>query len=122
MAHGDITHVEIPVADKAAATAFYGEVFGWQIDTMEGFEEYPMWRSPNGVSGGGLTSPGEAFGQPLSYVEVDSIDDTLAKVQSLGGSVKVPKMEIDPTSWSAVFEDADGNAIGLFEGSVGAEE
>jgi predicted enzyme related to lactoylglutathione lyase len=31
MAHGDITHIDIPVSDKAKATAFYSNLFGWQI-------------------------------------------------------------------------------------------
>ena len=43
MAHGDITHIDIPVADMAAATAFYERLFGWQIREAPGFEVYPMW-------------------------------------------------------------------------------
>ena len=31
MAHGDITHVDIPVSDNARATAFYSKLFGWQM-------------------------------------------------------------------------------------------
>ncbi|NLH71058.1 MAG: VOC family protein, partial [Brooklawnia sp.] len=45
----------------------------------------------------------------------DSIDDVLAQVTELGGTVTLPKGEIDPTSWYAVFTDPDGNQIGLFE-------
>jgi predicted enzyme related to lactoylglutathione lyase len=31
MPHGDITHIDIPVTDKARASAFYGALFGWQV-------------------------------------------------------------------------------------------
>lgn len=56
------------------------------------------------------------FEQPRSYVEVDSIDDTLAKVEASGGTVLMAKSPITDTSWWAIFEDPDGNHIGLYEG------
>ncbi|MGC5165958.1 VOC family protein [Luteimicrobium sp. DT211] len=120
MAHGDITHIDIPVTDLKAAAEFYGGLFGWQIAAPPGFEDYPMWRAPNGISGGGLTPRGEGFTQPRSYVEVDSIDDALARVRELGGTVAMEKSEISPTSWWAAFADADGNVVGLYEGTTEA--
>ncbi|WP_428980278.1 VOC family protein [Isoptericola cucumis] len=38
----------------------------------------------------------------------------------LGGTVVRPRSEISPTSWWAVFRDADGNEIGLYEGVTDA--
>ncbi|WP_147918201.1 VOC family protein [Ruania zhangjianzhongii] len=116
MAHGDITHIDIPVGDLDRATRFYHELFGWQISEIPGFEGYPMWRAPNQISGGGLAPRGEGFTQPRSYVEVDSIEDTLAKVTALGGEVVMGRSPISDTSGFAVFTDADGNTIGLYEG------
>ena len=118
MAHGDITHLDIPVSDFARATDFYSSLFGWQIAEMPGFEGYPMWQAPNQISGGGLAPRDDAFTQPRSYVEVDSIDDTVAKATQAGGTVIREKGEITPTSWWAVIADPDGNAIGLFEGTT----
>ena len=77
MAHGDITHIDIPVSDMGRATSFYGQLFGWQIAEVEGYEGYPMWQAPNKISGGGLAPRSEGFTQPRSYVEVDSIEETL---------------------------------------------
>lgn len=122
MAHGDITHLDIPVSDLQAASAFYSDLFGWQIAEYPGYEGYPMWRAPNQISGGGLALRGEGLTQPRSYVEVDSIDDVLAKATAQGAVVTMPKSAIDPTSWLAVFTDPDGNAIGLFEGVVGGSD
>lgn len=119
MAHGDITHIDIPVADHERATAFYGAVFGWQIAEYPGFEGYPMWQAPNQVSGGGLAPRDDAFTQPRSYVEVDSIEDALAQATELGATVVMEKAPIDETSWYAVLADPDGNHIGLFEGRTG---
>ena len=41
MAHGDITHIDIPVTDLSRSTTFYGELFGWRIAEAPGFEGYP---------------------------------------------------------------------------------
>ncbi len=119
MAHGDITHIDIPVTDLAKASAFYSGLFGWQIAEMPGFEGYPMWQAPNGISGGGLAPREDGFTHSRSYVEVDSIDDIIDKLDVAGGSVARPKQNITEESWWAVIVDPDGNEIGLFEGVVG---
>ena len=116
MPHGDITHIDIPVSDTARAQEFYSGLFGWQIAEPPGFEGYPMWQAPNKISGGGLAPRSGGFSQPRSYVEVDSIEETLAKVTESGGTVVMGKQPISDTSWWAIFTDPDGNAIGLYEG------
>lgn len=118
MAHGDITHIDIPVGDSARATQFYSALFGWSIAEVPGFEGYPMWQAPNKISGGGLAPRSPQFTTPRSYVEVDSIDDTLAVVLQQGGAVVVTKTPISETSWFAAFTDPDGNQIGLYEGEA----
>lgn len=118
MAHGDITHVEFPVSSFAAASELYARLFGWEISAPPGFEDYPMFQAPNGVSGGALTPRDEASGQPLAYVEVDSIDAVLAEAEASGATVIRPRSEITETSWWAVLEDPDGNRLGLFEGTM----
>lgn len=115
MAHGDITHLDIPVSDAAAASNFYQQLFGWQIETIPGFEGYPMWQSPNRVTGGGLAPRNETFTAPRSYIEVDSIDDALDQVRELGGTVLQERQPISETSWWATFSDLDGNVLGLYE-------
>lgn len=118
MAHGDITHIDIPVNDLGSAAAFYSELFGWQIAEVPGFEGYPMWQAPNEVSGGGLAPREEGFTQPRSYVEVDSIEETLAKATAHGATVAMAKSPISESSWWAIFVDPDGNHIGLYEGTT----
>ncbi|WP_191563952.1 VOC family protein [Janibacter melonis] len=118
MPHGDITHIDIPVSDLARASKFYSGLFGWQIAEVPGYEGYPMWQAPNKISGGGLAPRGEGFTQPRSYVEVDSIEVTLAKVRESGGAVVMEKSPISETSWWAVFTDPDGNVVGVYEGAT----
>lgn len=118
MPHGDITHIDIPVSDMARAQGFYSTLFGWEIAEPPGFEGYPMWRAPNQISGGGLAPRGEGFTQPRSYVETDSIEQTLELVKANGGKVLMDKSPISDTSWWAIFEDPDGNHVGLYEGET----
>ncbi|HET7172880.1 MAG TPA: VOC family protein [Nocardioidaceae bacterium] len=118
MAHGDITHIDIPADDLARAQQFYGSVFGWQISEVPGYEGYPMWRAPNGISGGGIARRQEGFTSPRSYVEVDSIEATIEKAKAAGGRVVVEKSPISETSWYAAVEDTEGNQMGLYEGTT----
>jgi predicted enzyme related to lactoylglutathione lyase len=86
------------------------------------YENYPMWQAPNKISGGGLAPRDAELQTPRSYVEVDSIDDTVAKATELGGAVVHPKQEISPTSWWAAIRDTEGNQIGLYEGTTSAPD
>jgi predicted enzyme related to lactoylglutathione lyase len=118
MAHGDITHIDIPVSDLSKGADFYSRLFGWQIAEVPGYEGYPMWQAPNKISGGGLAPRGDGFTQPRSYVEVDSIDDVIAAAVDAGGAVVMEKAPISETSWWAAITDPDGNVIGLYEGTT----
>ncbi|RLK46698.1 VOC family protein [Microbacterium telephonicum] len=118
MAHGDITHIDIPVSDLAKASEFYSGLFGWTIAEVPGYEGYPMWQAPNKISGGGLAPRSDGFEQPRSYVEVDSIDETVAAAEKAGATVAMAKAPISETSWWAVIVDPDGNHIGLYEGTT----
>lgn len=118
MAHGDITHLDIPFDDKERAVEFYRDVFGWDITEVPGFEGYPMWRSANGITGGGFISRADGLLTPRSYIEVDSIDESLDDIAAKKGRTLLAKSAVTSTSWWAVFEDSEGNQMGLFEGTI----
>ncbi|MBA4608694.1 VOC family protein [Aeromicrobium sp. Marseille-Q0843] len=122
MAHGDITHIDIPAADHQRSQEFYGSLFGWKFQEYPGYEGYPMWQAPNQISGGGLAPRSDDFTQPRSYVEVDSIEEVLEKARAQGARVVMERQPISETSWWAIFEDPDGNVIGLYEGTTDTGE
>lgn len=74
-----------------------------------------------GGPGGGFVEVGQS-GIPIEYksdsllvyVSTDDIDATLAKVESLGGKILMPKTEIPQVGWWAVFSDPTGNRIALY--------
>lgn len=123
MKHGDFTHIEIPADDPARAKRFYTEVFGWGFsDELPGFEGYHMFTTPAGQDGvgGAIGKRGEMAPEKLrTYVNVDSIDETLPKVTGLGGTVIEAKREVEGMGWYAVFADSEGNELALWETPAG---
>jgi predicted enzyme related to lactoylglutathione lyase len=111
-----IVHVELPAKDPAAASRFYGELFGWPITSAPEFNYY-MFDTQAGVGGGFTTVGGESGAKPGDvwvYVDTDDIDASLAKAESLGGTTIMPKTEIPGQGWFAFFNDPTGNRVGLW--------
>lgn len=65
----------------------------------------------------GRPQPGAAG---MNYIDVDSIDDYIAKIQANGGTLVRPKMGIPEVGYAAVCNDTEGNPIGLFQGDSSA--
>ena len=96
------THFEIPADDVARAKTFYSKLFGWQIAPVEGFEDYWMIQMGDEQDPGVGLMKRQAPGQtPVSYVQVESVDDYAAKVEELGGKVIMPKTPVPGMGWFA---------------------
>jgi len=116
-----IVHIEFSANDPAAASKFYADAFGWKIQTDPQFD-YHMFQTDGGPGGGFVpvdapTDGGTMQYKPgdvLVYIGSDDIDAALRKIESLGGTVVVPKTEIPQTGWFGVFRDPTGNRVGLF--------
>jgi predicted enzyme related to lactoylglutathione lyase len=119
MQHGDFTHIEIPADDPERAKAFYAEVFNWSFaPVIPGFEGYHLFTTPAGqdAPGGAIGKRGESAPDRVrSYINVDSIDETLPRITQLGGTVVTEKSEVPGQGWYAVFTDPDGNEMALWE-------
>jgi predicted enzyme related to lactoylglutathione lyase len=116
MAHGEITHIELPSDDLGRAKSFYSELFGWDIQGTPGFDDYELFQSGPGNVGGALGLRGKTSPKQLRiYVSVDSIDAAVARVQELGGSVAVEITDVPGQGRYAAVVDTEGNEIGLWE-------
>ncbi len=122
MSNHPIVHIEIPAKDAAAAGKFYGELFGWKIETdpMYNYTQFQAEGGPGGafvaVSEATANNPAYKPDSLLVYVSTDDIDATLARVESLGGKTLMPKTEIPHVGWWAAFTDPTGNRVALFTG------
>lgn len=110
-----VVHFEIAHRDHEALRDFYGKVFDWKIAGMEGMD-YGMVDTgtpPLGGIGGG---PDENYpGHVTFYVMVDDLEAKLAEIESLGGKVALPVMEVPGGPTIAQFLDPSGNMIGLIK-------
>ena len=116
--HGVPSWIDLGTADVAGAKAFYGDLFGWTHEDLptDMGTPYTMF-SKNGkaVAGAG---PLPQEGMPSfwnSYVNVNSVDDVVAKVEASGGSVMMPAMDVMSSGRMAFVSDPTGAAIGLWE-------
>ena len=120
-----VVHFEIPVDDADRAPAFYGSAFDWGIQPMEGYDYTLTLTTPvdektqiptePGAINGGLRPRTAETPTPMIVVQVDSIDESLKKVEAEGGSTVSPRAEMPGMGAYAYFRDTEGNVIGLWE-------
>jgi predicted enzyme related to lactoylglutathione lyase len=109
-----VVHWEVQARDPAKQQAFFGELFSWRIDANNSMS-YGMVEagSTDGIGGG--IGGGSGASLVTVYVQVDDIDSTLAKAESLGAQTIMPRTDIGMIIM-AQFRDPEGNVIGLVEG------
>jgi uncharacterized protein len=119
MAKHPIVHIEFSAQDPDEAAKFYGELFGWEMQHMP--EMNYVTFNPGEGPGGGFNPLSDQVkaGDVYVYVGTDDIEDTLARVKSLGGKTLMPKTEIPNIGWFAFFSDPTGNTVGLYTGRGG---
>jgi predicted enzyme related to lactoylglutathione lyase len=119
-----VVHFEIPFDDKARAMKFYTEALGWRLMDMPqmdyvmavtaAVDENQRPKEPGAINGGMFQRPKEAP-HPTLYVDVESVDDAIKKVEAAGGRVVTPKTPIPGMGAYARITDTEGNVIGLYE-------
>jgi predicted enzyme related to lactoylglutathione lyase len=120
-----VVHFEIPVDDAARARAFYGSVFEWGLQPMEGYDYTVALTTPidentqvpteSGAINGGLIPRTAETPTPRIVIQVDGIDESLKRIEAEGGRTVSPRAEMPGLGAYAYFKDTEGNLIGLWE-------
>jgi predicted enzyme related to lactoylglutathione lyase len=118
MAHS-IVHFEIPADDVERAKKFYQQLFGWEFEAPQ--EGYHLIETGEGGIGGGMMKRPVPEARITIYIGVESVDEYLAKAQSLGGTIIVPKMAVPTMGYFAQIFDTEGNALAIWEENPGAK-
>lgn len=110
--------------DAAGGAAFYGEVFGWDVEEMAmetgGMAlRYHVFLQDGRHRSGIMDLPPEAVAQGarthwLGYVCVDDVDAAAEKAASLGAAVLCPCTDIPDTGRFCVIQDPQGGMLSLF--------
>ena len=122
-----VVHFEIPVDDRDRAKEFYSSVFDWDTEDQDmgggivyttagtvAVDEKMTPKEPGAINGG-LMDRTKDTPVPVITIGVDSIDDSLKKVEAGGGSTITPRTEIPNMGAFAYFKDSEGNVTGLWE-------
>jgi uncharacterized protein len=113
--HGAFSWCELMTTDAAAAKAFYGKLFGWEMEDMAMPEmTYTVVKVGGNMIGGIMAIPPKAQGMPPmwgAYVTVDNVDLTARTAQELGGKLLVPPQDIPDVGRFCVIQDPQGATI-----------
>ena len=122
---GRVVHFEVPFSDGKRARNFYQQAFGWQLNEMPEMKYTTVSTGPAaetgmpaepGYIGGGMFEREPASPQgPVITIDVQSIDDALATIRSLGGEAVGEKTPVGEMGFAAYFKDTEGNVLGLWE-------
>lgn len=120
---GQITHLEIYGDKPGELSKFYGALFGWRMEQVEGLDYWRIHPDPNDADavGGGVTYRPKADQKGwLQFVNVYSIDESLALAKQMGAKLVRPKTAVPRTAWVAVLVDPAGNAFAIWQPDANA--
>jgi uncharacterized protein len=125
-----VVHFEIHAENPERAVAFYQTLFGWEFKKWDGPMEYWLIttgkESEPGINGGLVKRmgpppiDGQAVNAYVCTVNVDVIDDTIARIGAAGCPIVLPKMAIPGVGWLAYFKDTEGNIVGAMQADPSA--
>ncbi len=113
-----VVHFELPADDTKRAVAFYEKVFGWTITNWEGPNEYWLITAgPDDEPGinGAITPRNMPEQVTTDTIAVESVDDSMKKIEEAGGSVVMPKQVIPGIGYIAYCRDTEGNLFGILQ-------
>jgi len=101
--------------DPAAASGFYADLLGWEIEVWKpGEMDYPMSRVREESHGGFGPAQGGAPPNWLAHVRVDDVDAAAGRAEGAGGRIVAPAFDIPEVGRMAVVADPQGAALSLF--------
>ena len=111
-------HFEILADDPAGVAEFYRKALGWDSARWEGQTYWLVTTGPAGTPGinGGIM--GHHFAQRvINTIEVESLQDALAKVESAGGTRVHGPSQLPGVGLHAYCTDPEGTMFGLLQPS-----
>jgi predicted enzyme related to lactoylglutathione lyase len=116
--HGALSLNQLNTTDPEAAQRFYGELFGWRIESVSDTGT-PYWGIYRGDSlNGGMMQLPPGAPMPshwLVYFGIDDIDAAAKQISSSGGTVMIEPQEV-PGGRFVVAQDPQGAVFGVFAG------
>ena len=114
--HGVPSWIDIGTPDLAGGLRFYQDLFGWDAQDMGEEAGHYTIVSKNGLQVAALSTAQDP-GPPrwTTYINVDDVDDVAKRVESAGGTVVVPPMDVMSAGRMAIFADTTGAVIAAWQ-------
>jgi hypothetical protein len=113
--HGAFGWNELMTTDVEAAKRFYTSLFGWETEDMNNTGmKYTTVKVDGKEVAGMMALPEEVAAMPPAwgcYITVADVDDTAAKVESLGGKLLRPPEDIPNVGRFCVIQDPQGAVL-----------
>jgi predicted enzyme related to lactoylglutathione lyase len=112
--------VDTSQPDPDAAAAFYSGLFGWEVEDVmpPGAQGKYLTGRLRGRDVGAISSQqpdGPSTPVWNTYIQVDSAEDTAAKVRDAGGRVLMEPMDVMDAGRMAVFADPEGAVVSVWQ-------
>jgi predicted enzyme related to lactoylglutathione lyase len=116
-----VVHFEIVGKDADKLRQYYGELFGWEINSDNPMNYGTIDRETNlngngiGIGGGIGPAPDGYDGHVTFYVEVPDVGAALSDAERLGGTRMMGPDKVAEGVEIGLFRDPEGHVIGLFK-------
>src|SRR6185437_5208850 len=112
--------VDTSQPDPDAAAAFYSGLFGWEVEDVMPPEAQgkSLTGRLRGRDVGAISSQqpdGPSTPYWNTYIQVESADETAAKVRDAGGGVVMEAMDVMDAGRMAVFADPEGAVFSVWQ-------
>ena len=125
MKKNGVVHFEIYADDPDKLGKFYTSLFDWTIDPMPGMDYWYIKTvetdakgrptQPGAINGSMMKRPAGYEERPwMNYVNVDSIEESIARAQKLGATVMKEKTPVPGIGWFAMLADPQGNFFAIW--------
>jgi predicted enzyme related to lactoylglutathione lyase len=114
-----VVHWELMSKDPARVSAFYEQIFGWQIQHMSEMNYQLVETGGQGGINGGILKPereGPWPGNMTLYIDVDDLTAYRKKIIAAGGKIHVEEQEVPVMGAFSLFTDPEGRMMGLWKG------
>jgi uncharacterized protein len=106
---------QIIARDPDAVASFYASVFGWRVrtDNKLGFRQIETG-DDRGIDGGVWPSPPEGHNLVQLFIQVEDVDEVIAKATAQGAKVLMPTMQLPDGDVMAILLDPAGLSFGVY--------
>ncbi|MGA2333325.1 MAG: VOC family protein [Syntrophales bacterium] len=126
MKKNGVVHFEIYADDLDKLGKFYTSLFDWTIELMPGMDYWYIKTVETGANGrpsqagginGGMMKRPEGYeGRAwINYVNVASIEESVARTQKLGAALRKGKTPVPGIGWFAMLTDPQGDPFAIWQ-------